>query len=391
MAKTDTILTKLKGEIKKFEDLLSKKLNNYPKTLNELMEKIGVVEESWSGSWVGFHSSLYYGDFEKPPMGDVFDIEWGSINGFSDKWQDRSYENISTFIEKERAVSLEKISKQLQLIENNHAKPLQTLLTTELSSVVEQKEFEKERYVFRKIESIRFGISADEYVKSKTPGKIITRDSKAASQGLKIPPHIRYEAGIFVCMSMIADFNNLVELTKKLLRMVEIKTDVGGMPQSSKDAISKINLICSRFHSIVRQLRNRHNGRPTLDVEDEYDVQDLLHSLLILFFDDVRREEWTHSFIGSSARMDLILKEEKIALEVKKTRKRLRGKEIGEQLIIDVAKYQKHPECKTLVCFIYDPEGGIGNPTGLINDLMEMSSEKLKVIPIINPMDVKDK
>ena len=99
MSKIDTILTKLKGEIKKFEDLLSKKLDNHPKTLNELMEKISVVEESWSRSWVGFHSSLYYGDFEKPPIGDVFNIEWGSINGFSDKWQDRSYEDVSTFIE----------------------------------------------------------------------------------------------------------------------------------------------------------------------------------------------------------------------------------------------------------------------------------------------------
>jgi len=391
MVKTGTILTKLKGEIIKFEDSLLKKLDNYPEILNQLVEKVDMVEESWSGSWVGFHSSLYYSNFEKPPMGDVFNIEWGSINGFSEKWQDRSYEEVSVFIEKGFAVGFEKISKSLQSIEGDSAKPLQTMITTELSSIVEQKGFEKEKYVFRKIESIRFGILADEYIRSKTPRNIMTRDTKAVSQGLKNPPHIKYEAGLFVCMSIITDFNNLIELSKKLLRMIEIKTDVEDMPQKSKHALSKISLICSHFHSVIRQLRNRYNRRSTLDIEDEYDVQDLLHSLLTLFFDDIRKEEWTPSYIGGSARMDLVLKEEKIVLEVKKTRKKLSEKEIGEQLIIDIAKYQKHPDCETLVCFIYDPEGRIGNPVGLINDLMEMSSKKLKVIPIINPVDIKDK
>lgn len=391
MSKIYTTLKKLKSEIKIFESLLSKKLDTYPKILDELMKRVGTIEESWSKSWIGFHSSLYYGDFEKPPAGDVFNIEWGSINDFSDKWQDRQYKDVSSVIEKGYIVGFDKISKSLQLIENKHAKPLQTLLATELSSVVEQKEFKKERYVFRKIEAIRFGVTADEYIKSKTPGKVTTRDVKAGSQGLIIPPHIKYEAGIFVCMSMITDFQNLVELSKKLLRMIEIKTDVEDMPQDSKDVLSQINLVCDRFHSVVRQLRDRYNGRSTLEIEDEYDVQDLLHSLLILFFDDVRREEHTPSLAGSSARMDLMLKEEKIIIEVKKTRKGLGEKEIGKQLIIDIAQYQKHPACETLVIFIYDPEGRIGNPIGLINDLTEMSSKKLNVIPIIKPMEVKDK
>ena len=57
--------------------------------------------------------------------------------------------------------------------------------------------------------------------------------------------------------------------------------------------------ICTRFHLVARQLRKRHDDRSTLDISDEYDVQDLLHSLLCLFFDDIRSEEGTPSYAGS--------------------------------------------------------------------------------------------
>lgn len=127
--------------------------------------------------------------------------------------------------------------------------------------------------------------------------------------------------------------------------------------------------ICSRFPLVVRQLRHRHGARETLDVNDEYDVQDLLHGLLHLFFDDVRPEEVVPSYAGKSTRMDFLLKDESIVVEAKMTRKGLGEKEVGEQLILDISQYQSHPNCKQLFCLVYDPEHRVRNPRGLENDL----------------------
>jgi hypothetical protein len=69
------------------------------------------------------------------------------------------------------------------------------------------------------------------------------------------------------------------------------------------DPAISVERICSRVPLVVRQLRVRHDGRPVHDVEDEYDLQDLLHSLLHLFFDDVRPEEYTPSYAGKAARV----------------------------------------------------------------------------------------
>jgi hypothetical protein len=113
---------------------------------------------------------------------------------------------------------------------------------------------------------------------------------------------------------------------------------------------------------------------------DEYDVQDLLHALLKIDFTDIRAEEWTPSYAGKSARMDFLLKREKIVIEAKKTRDGLTEKELGDELLVDVARYKAHPDCRTLVCFVYDPDQRIGNPDGLSYDLEQASSEELAVV-----------
>lgn len=141
-----------------------------------------------------------------------------------------------------------------------------------------------------------------------------------------------------------------------------------------------LNIIFSHFYKVARQLRCRYDNRETLKIEDEYDVQDLLHALLLLYFDDVRAEEWTPSYAGKSSRMDFLLKNERVVIEVKKTRHGLADKELGDQLIIDVDRYKVHPDCKRLICFVYDVEGRIGNPKGLMADLNNQHEEFVTVI-----------
>jgi len=153
---------------------------------------------------------------------------------------------------------------------------------------------------------------------------------------------------------------------------------------SDKNDIFLLETIMDRFHLVAKQLRQRYNERETLDIKDEYDTQDLFHSLLRIYYDDIRAEEWNPSYAGGSTRSDFLLKKEQVVIEIKKTRSSLKSKQLGEQLIIDIAKYKSHPDCKTLYCFVYDPEGYINNPRGIENDLNDDSKEmkvKVKIIP----------
>lgn len=143
----------------------------------------------------------------------------------------------------------------------------------------------------------------------------------------------------------------------------------GDAAKSDRDSMQIVENLCHRFHLVVHQLRNRHATRPTLDVDDEYDVQDLLHALLHIDFNDIRSEEWTPSYAGGCSRVDFLLKREQIVIECKKTRQGLDAKKVGEELMVDIQRYRTHPNCKTLVCFVYDPDKRIVNPRGLEDDL----------------------
>jgi hypothetical protein len=121
----------------------------------------------------------------------------------------------------------------------------------------------------------------------------------------------------------------------------------------------------------VRRLAERHAGRDALAIDDEYDLQDHLHALLRVHFDDIREEEWTPNYGGARSRMDFLLKREQTVIETKMTRAGLEQKKVVEELIVDKEHYRQHPDCRTLICFVYDPEQRLTNPDALEADLAD--------------------
>lgn len=145
------------------------------------------------------------------------------------------------------------------------------------------------------------------------------------------------------------------------------------------DSVKDLERIFTRFRKVAIQLTRRYDGRETLRITDEYDVQDLLHSLLSLYYDDIRPEEWTPSYAGSSVRIDFVIPEIKTVIEVKKTRDSMTDKKLSEELIIDIEKYQKHPDCEKIYCFVYDPDTILRNPVAIKKDLEEKHQGLVRV------------
>jgi hypothetical protein len=148
--------------------------------------------------------------------------------------------------------------------------------------------------------------------------------------------------------------------------------------------VTMIIAFCRRFPLFVARLQARQRGRTPFPIGDEYDVQDLLHAILKLQFDDVRPEEWTPSYAGNSSRTDFFLPRERAIIEAKMTRSGLGQKEVANQLIIDVARYAKMAQVDHLVCLVYDPERRCSNPSALEDDLGQ-SEGRLRVSVVVCP------
>ena len=89
------LLRKVKG----LQETLSLDLARVEKLSAAVNKAANHVAASWSGSWMGYHSEMYYRDFVPPPLENSFSPEWGGINGIPPGWQKRSAEEMKARIE----------------------------------------------------------------------------------------------------------------------------------------------------------------------------------------------------------------------------------------------------------------------------------------------------
>lgn len=346
---------------------------------------VGELGPSHSGSWLGYHSELYYQGFQRPPPRHRFNVEWGAMR-LAGPWMETSFDEVREAIEKELGFTLDNLFDEVNPL-RDEAKQFLDELLFQVSPLRDRPGFEAETKLLDDLDGMSWGFSAEDFAKYQMPKNYMTHDTRAAAEGPRAPPHIMLDANVMAIQSRLTSVKEFCKNARRVLRQSEAKLDLESAtlapgPSSPADLVTTI---CKGFHRAARQLRSRHKNRETLKVEDEYDVQDLLHAFLVLHFTDVRPEEYTPSYAGGSARMDFLLKREKVVIEVKRTREGLADKEVGEQLIIDIARYKAHSDCSLLVCFVYDPEGRIGNPRGLESDLAALATDALGVVVFIEP------
>ena len=124
----------------------------------------------------------------------------------------------------------------------------------------------------------------------------------------------------------------------------------------------------------MHPLAYRRKDARSLLFESEYDIQDLLHSQLRPWVADIRPEEFTPSYAGSATRMDFLLPAHRLVIEVKRIRDKAHAARVGDELIVDIEHYHRHPDCARLWCAVYDPRMLVRNPAGMVSDLEDNRS-----------------
>lgn len=144
-------------------------------------------------------------------------------------------------------------------------------------------------------------------------------------------------------------FEDLIILCK--FKHKQVLNDVNVF--SPKDVI--VNIL-NNFHNankvITRERREKHDK---YDIDDEYDVQDLLNVIFKSVYPKIIPEENTPKIGGTIARADFIFKEFSIVLEIKMIKQKDKDeKKYIEQIKVDIESYYRY-EPKYMIFYIYDP------------------------------------
>ncbi|WP_281637024.1 hypothetical protein [Flavobacterium marginilacus] len=144
----------------------------------------------------------------------------------------------------------------------------------------------------------------------------------------------------------------------------------------NKNADEMVRDVLNNFSNAIQKIiSGRRLNHPNFKIEDEYDVQDVLYVILKSIFPNLRDEDPISKVGGKSTKIDLILREEKILIEVKM----IKAKDSNETHFIEQLKvdFESYHECKwlrKLFCFVYDPY----KKTRDISNFNDLNGERTK-------------
>ncbi|HCT75147.1 MAG TPA: hypothetical protein DGT23_00840 [Micromonosporaceae bacterium] len=148
--------------------------------------------------------------------------------------------------------------------------------------------------------------------------------------------------------------------------------------------LDELSFVFRRLPELLDQLRRSNNPNvPLPNIENEKDLQDLVHAILRMMFKDVRAEDFVPQQAGASSRTDFLLQDIGILVETKMTRRGLNDRKVGEELLIDWGRYPRHPDCKGILAIVYDPKRFIQNDTALEKDLYRDSANLVARVIVV--------
>ena len=177
---------------------------------------IGATQESSSGSWAGYQASLYFRDFERPPLESRFSVEWGAIHGIPLGWDQRTKREVTEHVESASGVSiseLEKISERVYYDVRPLYQDVQALVTAILESSGESS-----KQLLEDLRGETWGYAQATYINKVQPSTFMSRDSEALSEGLKTPPHVAVRARVVFASSRITAAQAALERAKLALQ-----------------------------------------------------------------------------------------------------------------------------------------------------------------------------
>jgi hypothetical protein len=189
---------------------------------DRLREAVKIVGLASSGSWVGWHSRMYYGDYEQPPVNDSWDAEWGGLHGFSDIWRERTHAEVQTEVERRAGLTLADLAATADRV-REVCQPLQREVLTILSPICDIAGLETEAGLLGRLETLEWIVSPSHYVRAIAPKHMMSRDSHALNQGMHAPIHVDVDAAIVSNRSTLGTSEQFLHDAIRLARQIKAK------------------------------------------------------------------------------------------------------------------------------------------------------------------------
>jgi predicted nucleotide-binding protein len=197
------------------------------KPLQLLIEAANQAGKASSGSWLGYHSRVYYSSLSEAPPGARFSQEFGlmdtlSFSGTIGDWREYRFDEVVSAIrgtcgnpDTSNQADLSSLTKDV--FEESQSKIISLLFSFQES----RKDDKFLQDISEKIEKLKI-LRASEFVEAVRPsGQFISSDMPAIQAGLQVPPHIDVLARVFAIRHPFTACGDLSKLTRRAASHVQ--------------------------------------------------------------------------------------------------------------------------------------------------------------------------
>lgn len=187
---------------------------------DSIIKQLNTIEDSFSGSWIGYHSTTYLKNFKPQTSTEYFDREWGLMDNYlsatAGNWKTYTYAEVIQEINRRCGQAISELrtaanhaSSEFVACQSKCLPAFDVLLSINQDTTLSE--------VRNQISNLRSAITAQEYITSIMPKQFISRDHRAMAEGIVIPPHIKAKAEVMEIKSVLFQ---TIELEKQLSHSV---------------------------------------------------------------------------------------------------------------------------------------------------------------------------
>jgi len=197
------------------------------KPLDKMIKAAEEVGKSWSGSWWGYHSRVYYKDLRPVPPGARFSKEWGFMDTYFiqetvGEWAEYEFEGVVNAIHKmagnPNCRKVKEFAIQAKTLFDESQARLLSLLSPALQDHTTDSFLND---ITENIKKKRI-ISESDFILYMVPkGKVMSRDINAIQAGIMTPPHISIMAKVNAIRSPFTACDELGKLARRVASHLE--------------------------------------------------------------------------------------------------------------------------------------------------------------------------
>lgn len=188
--------------------------------LDRLQNAAEEVGKAWSGSWLGYHSRVYYRSLRPPPPGAHFSQEWGLketayVQGTVGDWQEFEYDAVRD------AIVAKAGNPDLSAAEtaSEHARATFDEARAEIVSLLHTALTEREDPLLVSLladaDKTKVRHSIDFVRHFRPTGQVMTRDMVALNGGLPTPPHLGMIADMLAFRQPLKACDDLAKVARR--------------------------------------------------------------------------------------------------------------------------------------------------------------------------------